>query len=285
MLRKLSERIFWNIYAFCYDSIARLNPYQRMQEEVLHHTFSSAGQDSPLTGAGHDSPLRGAGQDAPARGATNGGDSPLLDATGTLLDAGCGSGNFLRLLTAWRDHPVITAVDASTVMMARARKKCRSQKIQWEKLDLNAPLPYGDEAFDRVVCTNVLFALDDPRRTLEEFQRVLKPGGRVVVATAKGPFDTNKILREHLRSLRSVKAWLRFLPLLAPLGVATLCNRIMRKKSRKQKYHLFTEEELRLLFTSARLGEFSLKTTYAGQSWLAVATKPERPGSLYPVSE
>jgi SAM-dependent methyltransferase len=44
----------------------------------------------------------------------------------------------------------------------------------------DAPLPYGDAAFDDVVCSNVVGGFTRPAETFGEVARVLRPGGRFV---------------------------------------------------------------------------------------------------------
>jgi SAM-dependent methyltransferase len=43
-------------------------------------------------------------------------------------------------------------------------------------------LPFPDARFDAVVCLHVLHHLTKPRRGLEEMLRVLRPGGRLLIA-------------------------------------------------------------------------------------------------------
>lgn len=43
-------------------------------------------------------------------------------------------------------------------------------------------LPFGDQCFDVVLCTEVLEHVNDPQRALNEFYRVLKPEGHVVLS-------------------------------------------------------------------------------------------------------
>jgi SAM-dependent methyltransferase len=52
------------------------------------------------------------------------------------------------------------------------------------QLDLNAqPLPYPDESFDLVTCSEVLEHVENFRAVLREIRRVLKPGGLMVITT------------------------------------------------------------------------------------------------------
>ncbi|HYP38961.1 MAG TPA: class I SAM-dependent methyltransferase [Chloroflexia bacterium] len=62
---------------------------------------------------------------------------------------------------------------------------CRIASLRAERYGLSLPilvaagesLPYGDEAFDIVVCLDVLEHVADAERVLSEIYRVLKPGG------------------------------------------------------------------------------------------------------------
>jgi SAM-dependent methyltransferase len=44
-------------------------------------------------------------------------------------------------------------------------------------------LPFADETFDVVICTEVLEHLHTPEQAMSEFRRVLKPGGRLLLTT------------------------------------------------------------------------------------------------------
>ncbi len=52
--------------------------------------------------------------------------------------------------------------------------------------DPNAKLPYGDDAFDDVLCSGGVGSLTRPRETFAEVARVLRPGGRFVCTFARG---------------------------------------------------------------------------------------------------
>ena len=66
--------------------------------------------------------------------------------------------------------------------------------------DLKAPLPLADAAFDRVLCHNVLEVLPDPGALVAEAVRVLRPGGRLVLAHSD--FDTLIFASEDLELTR-----------------------------------------------------------------------------------
>lgn len=44
-------------------------------------------------------------------------------------------------------------------------------------------LPFEDSEFEIVLCTEVLEHLIDPRKAIREFNRVLKPGGKIILTT------------------------------------------------------------------------------------------------------
>ena len=51
--------------------------------------------------------------------------------------------------------------------------------------DPDAKLPYGDDAFDDVVCSNLVGGFTRPADTFAEVARVLRPGGRFVCTFAR----------------------------------------------------------------------------------------------------
>ncbi|MGW0803553.1 class I SAM-dependent methyltransferase [Nonomuraea sp. NPDC002799] len=105
-----------------------------------------------------------------------------------ILDAGCGSG---PLSAALRERgAVVTGVDASTGMLALARKRL-GDDADLHVVDLSDRLPFDDGAFDDVVASLVLHYLEDWGPTLAEMRRVLRPGGRLIVSV-------NHPLVEHL---------------------------------------------------------------------------------------
>lgn len=50
-------------------------------------------------------------------------------------------------------------------------------------VDVNAGLPYEDDSFDLIWCSEVIEHLKDPAFTLEEFRRVTRPGGDIILTT------------------------------------------------------------------------------------------------------
>jgi SAM-dependent methyltransferase len=103
-----------------------------------------------------------------------------------ILDAGCGSG---PLFEALRDRgAIVTGFDTSTGMLELARRRLGGG-ADLQVADLGSPLPFPDGAFDDVIACLVLHYLEDWTEPLAELRRVLKPGGRLIVAVDH-PFAT-----------------------------------------------------------------------------------------------
>jgi ubiquinone/menaquinone biosynthesis C-methylase UbiE len=100
----------------------------------------------------------------------------------TLLDAGCGSGVYHRAIVA--QGAQIVGLDASRGMLKEARAQSAVAGFAMDALlgDAQA-LPFRDASFARVMANHMLYHVPDQVAALHELRRVLKPGGRVVLAT------------------------------------------------------------------------------------------------------
>ncbi len=115
------------------------------------------------------------------------------------LDAGCGTG-FLSFELASRGHRV-TGIDFAPAMLAEARRKAaeRGVSIRFEEGDAEQ-LPFASGSFDLVVSRHVLWTLPHPEAAIDEWIRVLRPGGRLAVID--GQFDPGFLVhqRENART-------------------------------------------------------------------------------------
>ena len=96
-----------------------------------------------------------------------------------ILDAGCGSGPLTSALTA--SGAVVSGFDSSAAMVDLARRRL-GDHADLRVADLAAPLPYADDEFDDAVASLVLHYLEDWSGPLGELRRVLREGGRLIVA-------------------------------------------------------------------------------------------------------
>uniref|UniRef100_UPI0032180999 class I SAM-dependent methyltransferase n=1 Tax=uncultured Draconibacterium sp. TaxID=1573823 RepID=UPI0032180999 len=96
----------------------------------------------------------------------------------TVLDVGTGTGDFLAVLTDALPQSKITGVDPNKESLAEAAKVYPDvdfAEMSGEKLNI------VDNTFDVAAISMALHHLPDIPKTLAEMQRVVKPGGWIVV--------------------------------------------------------------------------------------------------------
>jgi len=101
-------------------------------------------------------------------------------AAGETLEVGIGTGLNLPFYPA---DVQLTGIDVSSAMLAIARRRANDldRAAELREADAHA-LPFPDGSFDTVVCTFSLCAIPDERRAVSEMKRVLRPGGRLLLA-------------------------------------------------------------------------------------------------------
>ncbi len=105
---------------------------------------------------------------------------------GRILEVGVGTGISLPLYS--KDSRVV-GVDIANGMLDRARERVARQKLsQVERIAIGdaEALDFPDCSFDAVVAQYVVSAVPNPARALDEFLRVTRPGGMVVITTRMG---------------------------------------------------------------------------------------------------
>lgn len=99
-----------------------------------------------------------------------------------ILDVGCGTGRLLRAAEHSFPNAALEGVDAAIGMVKHAqavnpaRSRIRFQRATAEKL------PFAAAQFDLVFSTMTFHHWDDQPRSIAEVARVLKPGGRWLLA-------------------------------------------------------------------------------------------------------
>lgn len=97
-----------------------------------------------------------------------------------ILDVGTGPGSISVLLAGMGHH--ITAIDLSEQMLNHARINAESNGVSVDfRIGDAEKLPFEDNSFDAVVNRWVLWTIPHPDVALQEWYRVLKPGGRVCI--------------------------------------------------------------------------------------------------------
>ena len=101
--------------------------------------------------------------------------------SGTILDFGCGQGDFTYMLSK-HCNPVY-GIDCSDIAISKA--KIDYPEINFQLLLESDKLPYDDVSFDSVFMVDVLEHILDTETLLEELNRVLKPGGHLLISTSQ----------------------------------------------------------------------------------------------------
>lgn len=114
-----------------------------------------------------------------------------------VLDVGCGTGALLDRLSTM--HPVeqLAGVDPVPQMLDVARQRLSSAmdlRVAWAE-----ELPFAAGEFDLVVSCSMFHYIREPARALREMQRVLRPGGRLVITDWCRDYLTCRCLDLFLR--------------------------------------------------------------------------------------
>ena len=110
-----------------------------------------------------------------------------------VLDVGCGTGDFLRLLGPLAAPGSAVGIDLSETMIAEARRRTSSGPSNVSFQVGNAlDLPFESGSIDRLTATQVLLHIPDSAAAIAEMWRVLAPEGMV----AFGEFDWGTIAVE-----------------------------------------------------------------------------------------
>ncbi len=89
--------------------------------------------------------------------------------SGCFLDAGCGTG----LITTHIPPPVV-GVDINLWNLKRLHSRIKDKELIQADLEY---LPFRDNCFDLIICTEVLEHLPSPKKAVKEFYRVLREEG------------------------------------------------------------------------------------------------------------
>jgi ubiquinone/menaquinone biosynthesis C-methylase UbiE len=106
-----------------------------------------------------------------------------------VLDVGCGTGTLaLEVARKVGGEGRVVGVDPSTEQISRARSKTGRHNVTVEfQIGVIEHLAFPDQTFDVVLSTLMMHHLPAPlkRQGLAEIARVLKPGGRLIIADFK----------------------------------------------------------------------------------------------------
>jgi len=105
---------------------------------------------------------------------------------GRILEVGVGTG---ISLPDYSDRNTLCGVDISEPMLAKAKERVAELGLSHVEglyvMDAEH-LDFKDQSFDVVVAQYVITTVPNPEATLDEFARVLKPGGEIILVSRVG---------------------------------------------------------------------------------------------------
>lgn len=206
-----------------------------------------------------------------------------------ILDAGCGNGSFglfLMMTQAYRRRnaadprflpPQYVGIDFVPNALGQAKHDLAilSSRLSADPIlhtslslaDLNTPLPFRDNQFNRVVCNLVISYLHDPLFTLREFIRVLCPHGKLILTNLKPHANLWEICRNFAEIAKQPEELAAAKELLYNAGN-------IKAGERNGLFRFFTKQELAMLLASSGAVCPRIYSTFANQAFIAVAEKP-----------
>ena len=105
----------------------------------------------------------------------------FIDPADEVLECACGTGA-ITVCIAEKCRRLI-ATDYASGMLKQAKRKCRKfRNVSFKRVDITS-IKCRNDRFDKVVAGNVIHLLPEPGKALSELERVVKPGGRIIIPT------------------------------------------------------------------------------------------------------
>jgi ubiquinone/menaquinone biosynthesis C-methylase UbiE len=139
-------------------------------------------------------------------------------------------------------------------------------KFRFVQADIEVPLPFQDNYFDKICCNLVLSYVQDPLFSLKELLRVLKEGGKIIVSSMKPDADMSQVYRNFVDRTENPEELEEARKLLSAAGK-------IKQKENAGLYSFFSETELRDLFHQAGAKNIYVCREFANQSNVIVGEK------------
>lgn len=199
-----------------------------------------------------------------------------LNSNDTILDAGAGTGNLSVLI----NHKVnkIIAIDSSQEGLEMINRKC--PEIITMKCNLENRLPFQDKEFNKIVCCNTLYLINQEKvqNLVNEFFRILKNGGKLVIVNPIKESKPIKIYIAHLKKSFQVFGYIKtlFNSLLGLFKIIELYYnniKILLNNKFNKPVGFLTKGQLEKILKDAQFRYESSILTYANQAVIITGIK------------
>ncbi len=191
-----------------------------------------------------------------------------------ILDAGCGPGFYLRILTEMGLNLKVYGVDVDRPAMAVAKESLKGKNVSISYGDLTN-LKFADNSFDKVILSEVAEHVPDDKKCLQEMYRILKPGGLLVVTvpSKRYPFmwdPVNWLLErtsgKHIQEGVWGGIWTNHIRLYSPQEITQLLGKV---KFKVEDYQSLTWWSLPFNHNLLYGGKFKPETSAAMREYIA----------------
>ncbi|BFU91876.1 MAG: hypothetical protein NTAFB01_30630 [Nitrospira sp.] len=219
----------------------------------------------------------------------------------TVLDIGCGQGNFARLLLtnqAYRSahqggptsiplryvgldqsHESLRLAEGQTHTFAEdlppsltaAAPADQRLATSWTHTDWNAPFPFTDGSIERILCQLSLSFTPSPLYCLRQMLRVLHPDGTAVVTCFQSHTDLSMLFRRHLHATDRDESN-------SPAKIVLHYLGRLREAVRHGLLHTYERDELACLLAHAGAGSIQFFPVLDNQLLLAIVQKTKSAG-------
>ncbi len=97
---------------------------------------------------------------------------------GSVLEVGCGIGNFTKLLSDFSD---LTALDVEDDYIDKVKDMVKSAKVGKGDIEKGTYFFDKNSKFDSIICLNVLEHINDDKKALENIYRLLRNEGKLIL--------------------------------------------------------------------------------------------------------
>ena len=234
----MNDERFWGKYFLIYDLLCKAFPYQRLLADLVQVLE--------------------------------------VQPDDLILDAGSGTGNLSVLLKTVGARP--TGYDFSPKAIEIHRRKDKDAEVYLG--DLTEKLPFPDNYFDKIVSNNVIYTIakEDRAAIFQEFYRILKPDGIIVIANVHTEFSPLAILKDHLNenlkingAINTVKDLIEHSFALSKLYYYSL---VLIKQNKIGHYAFVEKDEQKNLLAQAGFKtNGSTLSSYSNQSYIDLGIK------------